>query len=235
MYFYFLVLIKFIIGFALIITYFNLSGRTQMSQMNAIDLIGNFVLGGIIGGIIYSEAIPLYEYVLVLLLGIMVLFFLNTFCKKYHIFRNIAVGRPIPIIKDGVFIMENILKKKNKIDIFHIASRLNSQGIYSFDEISYAQIEPDGSVTAICDKNSQPAIIVFHNGNVRDTELRELGITKHDLLNEMELIGIKDPNDVFLGEYWQGNLKCILKDGSVRPRKFRSLSSLIKKKKEIVE
>lgn len=51
------VLVKFILGFAIVITHLNFSGKTQLSQMTPVDFIGNFVLGGIIGGVIYSDAI----------------------------------------------------------------------------------------------------------------------------------------------------------------------------------
>ena len=46
--FYMLVFVKFIIGFAVVIFYFNQSGKTQLSQMTPIDLIGNFILGGLL-------------------------------------------------------------------------------------------------------------------------------------------------------------------------------------------
>lgn len=57
--YYGLVLVKLIIGFLIVITHLNISGKTQLSQMTPIDFIGNFVMGGIIGGVIYSEAIPI--------------------------------------------------------------------------------------------------------------------------------------------------------------------------------
>ncbi len=44
------ILLKFVIGFVIVITHLNLSGKTQLSQMTPVDFIGNFVLGGIIGG-----------------------------------------------------------------------------------------------------------------------------------------------------------------------------------------
>lgn len=42
------VLLKFLTGFVIVITHLNLSGKTQLSQMTPVDLIGNFVIGGII-------------------------------------------------------------------------------------------------------------------------------------------------------------------------------------------
>lgn len=59
MIFYGLVVIKFLIGFFVVIAYFNLSGKSQISQLSPIDLIGNFILGGIIGGVIYSDTIAI--------------------------------------------------------------------------------------------------------------------------------------------------------------------------------
>ncbi len=48
--------------------------------------------------------------------------------------------------------MENILEKPIKIDLINISSRIHAQGIHSFQEIYYAQIEPDGQLTIICDE-----------------------------------------------------------------------------------
>lgn len=80
-YYYLLVIIKFIIGFAIVLSHMNLSGKTQLSQMTPIDFIGNFVLGGIIGGVIYSDTIPLYQYVIILLIGVSFISGLNYLTK----------------------------------------------------------------------------------------------------------------------------------------------------------
>lgn len=100
-YYYSFIILKFIIGFAIVITHMNLSGKTQLSQMTPIDFIGNFVLGGIIGGVIYSDTIPLYQYITILIIGVLFISSLNFLTKKFNFFRNVAIGNPIPIIKKG--------------------------------------------------------------------------------------------------------------------------------------
>jgi uncharacterized membrane protein YcaP (DUF421 family) len=62
-----------------------------------------------------------------------------------------AIGQPIPIIKKGRFLVENISDNKNKIDILNVSSQLHAKGIHSFQEIYYAQIEPNGQITAVCE------------------------------------------------------------------------------------
>lgn len=217
MMFYVWMVIKLITGFAFIITYLNLSGRSQFSQMNAIDLIGNFVLGALVGGVVYTTEIPFYKYALALLIGILILLTLNIFCRKFNLFRNVTIGRQIPIIKNGRFIMDNILNKNNKIDMINIASQINLQGIYSFDEIQYAQIEPNGSVTAICDKDKLPSVIVCYRGSIREEELEDINLTREDLIEDMKSHGIDDVDNVFLGEFRKGHFKYVCNDGTVRP------------------
>lgn len=214
--YYLLVVIKFIIGFTIILAHMNISGKTQLSQLTPIDFIGNFVLGGIMGGVIYTDAIPLYQYVIVFLIGVFFISFLNYISKKFNFFRAVAIGNPIPIIKKGRFIMENITEKKNKIDILNITSRLHAQGIHSFQEVNYAQIEPDGQITVVCDGAKMPSIIIMKDGVIRASELEQIERDENWLNEEMKKQHIENPEDVFLAEFWDGKVNFILQDGKIK-------------------
>lgn len=194
----------------------NISGKTQLSQLTPIDFIGNFVLGGIMGGVIYTDAIPLYQYVIVFLIGVFFISFLNYISKKFNFFRAVAIGNPIPIIKKGRFIMENITEKKNKIDILNITSRLHAQGIHSFQEVNYAQIEPDGQITVVCDGAKMPSIIIMKDGVIRTSELEQIERDEDWLNEEMKKQHIENPEDVFLAEFWDGKVNFILQDGKIK-------------------
>lgn len=214
--YYLLVVIKFIIGFTIILAHMNISGKTQLSQLTPIDFIGNFVLGGIMGGVIYTDAIPLYQYVIVFLIGVFFISFLNYISKKFNFFRAVAIGNPIPIIKKGRFIMENITEKKNKIDILNITSRLHAQGIHSFQEVNYAQIEPDGQITVVCDGAKMPSIIIMKDGVIRTSELEQIERDENWLNEKMKKQHIDNPEDVFLAEFWDGKVNFILQDGKIK-------------------
>lgn len=51
------VTLKFAIGMLCLILQINLFGKKNLAPSSPIDQIQNFVLGGIIGGIIYNESI----------------------------------------------------------------------------------------------------------------------------------------------------------------------------------
>lgn len=214
--YYLLVLAKFVIGFLIVISHLNFSGKTQLSQMTPVDFIGNFVLGGIIGGVIYNDVIPLYQYVIVLVIGVLLISLLNSISKRFFMFRNFAIGNPIPIVKDGKFIMENILKRRNKIDILNVASQLHTQGIHSFQNLKYAQIEPGGQITAICEGAELPSVILIKDGRVRISELEAIGKDESWLEDKLEKLQVNDSHEVFLAEFWKGEITLVMADGKVR-------------------
>lgn len=208
------VLAKFIAGFVIIVAHMNLSGKTQLSQMTVIDLIGNFVLGGIIGGVIYSDSIPFVQYIIVLLIGVLLISVLNAVTKHVQLFRLVAIGDPIPLIKNGKFLMPNILKHSNRIDILRVSSQLHAQGINSFQEISYAQIEPSGALSVICNDQKMPAVIVMKDGQEMPEQLTEVERDSQWLQQRLLALGV-EAEDVFLAEFWDGKLCVIRKDGAL--------------------
>ena len=190
----------------------NLSGKTQLTQFTPVDFIGNFILGGIIGGVIYSDSTPLYQYVIVLLIGIGFISGLNILTKKVAVFRFMAIGKSIPIIKDGQFLTETIRKNQRRIDLFNVTSQIHAQGIKSLQLIYYAQIEPSGQLTVFCDKKDLPSLILIAQGAVITHNLEQIGKDKDWLSAELERNHIK-AEDVFVAEFWDDKLNFTLTDG----------------------
>lgn len=219
--YYLWVLAKFLVGFIIVILHLNLTGKTQLNQMTPVDFIGNFVLGGIIGGVIYNQDIPIYQYIIVLLIGVCLISLLNWVCKHVSFIRMFAIGEPIPIMKDGHFLMDNILRKKNKIDILNVASLLHAQGITSFQEVSYAQIEPSGSLTVLTDKGKYPSLILFKEGEVRTTELHRINKDEKWLEQKIQQQHLTE-DDLFLVEFWNNSLNFVLRNGEVKKDTLKS-------------
>lgn len=210
--FYMLVFVKFIIGFAVVIFYFNQSGKTQLSQMTPIDLIGNFILGGIIGGVIYTDSISLSRYIVVLIIGTLLMHFLNYIAKKFDVFRALALGNTIVFIKNGSLLMDNIQDKKNKIDIINIMSSLHSRGIGSMQEIYYAQIEPNGSLTIKNKEEKDPSVILILDSEIKDCPSHLLDISQDTVQHLLDKYFLK-LEDVYLAEYYDKKIMFALYDG----------------------
>lgn len=61
-----LVAIKLLIGFFAMVIILNLSGKGNLSPSSASDQIVNYVLGGIIGGVIYNNNVKILDFIAIL-------------------------------------------------------------------------------------------------------------------------------------------------------------------------
>lgn len=66
-----LVAVKLLIGFFALIMVINITGKGNLAPNSASDQVQNYVLGGIIGGIIYNKDINILECVGILFIWCM--------------------------------------------------------------------------------------------------------------------------------------------------------------------
>lgn len=92
---------------------------------------------------------------------------------------------------------------------------MHAQGIHSFQEIVYAQIEPNGQITAVRDGSEMPSVIIMKDGKVRECALSDIEKDARWLEDELEKVSVTC-EDVFIAEFWNGRLTFILNDGEVK-------------------
>jgi len=195
----------------MIILYMSFMGKTQITHLTPVDFIGNFILGGIVGGVLYNQDISFIQYIVLLIIGLAIIALLNWVAKRFDVFRDVAIGNPLPIIKDGKFILSNLSHKKNKIDMGIISSMMHAQGIKSFQEISYAQIEPNGQLSIIKKgDDSNFSLILICNGCIQCYALDILNKDEAWLLSEMKKQNIDAIEKIFIAEYWNGKTNFVL-------------------------
>ena len=61
-----LVAIKLLIGFLAVVLIINITGKGNLAPSSASDQVVNYVLGGIVGGVIYNNSIKIYEFIAIL-------------------------------------------------------------------------------------------------------------------------------------------------------------------------
>ena len=92
---------KLLIGIILIVLHLRLTGKQQTTQLTPIDFIGNFILGGVIGGVIYNHAISFAEYISFLLVTFGIISGLNYLTSKFMSTRSLVMGKAYTIIEGG--------------------------------------------------------------------------------------------------------------------------------------
>ncbi|MCR1895972.1 hypothetical protein NSA02_03990, partial [Ligilactobacillus murinus] len=97
---------KFILGMLCIILQINIVGKRNLAPVTALDQVQNYVLGGVIGGIIYNQDITVLQFLMVLIiwtLVVMVLQFLMTPSRKSRDFSH-GMDRPLLNPFMGLFV-----------------------------------------------------------------------------------------------------------------------------------
>ncbi|MHC5310011.1 DUF421 domain-containing protein [Myroides sp. LJL116] len=219
---YLYLLLKLLIGFLIIILYLNFTGKTQVSQMNAIDLIGNFILGGIIGGVIYSPNISMLQFLICLFMAIAIIYSLNLLVKKTNVFRSFAIGKPIVLVKDGKFCLDAIKNKQNKVDMVSLASNLRILGFDTFSKVNFLQIEPNGqlSVRPNTKESCLPGYIFYVHGVLDQEFLAQIEKDEAWVMHCLKTAGIDSLEKVYLIELFEDKLFVLCQDGELKQIKY---------------
>ena len=102
--------IKLAMGIIGLVLQINLMGKGNLAPTSAMDQVQNYVLGGIIGGVIYSDSIGVLQFSLVLVLWTLLIFTLR-FIKNHNQFvKSIIDGKPVSVILNGKVRLGNRVK-----------------------------------------------------------------------------------------------------------------------------
>ncbi|MDB1710608.1 DUF421 domain-containing protein [Enterococcus entomosocium] len=198
------IIIKFALGILCLILQINLMGKGNLAPSSAMDQVQNYVLGGIIGGVIYNDSITVLQFVLVLIIWTLLVLIVK-FAKEHNRYLKIIIdGRPITLIQNGKVNVNICLK--NGISANELMFKLRANGIYEVEDIKKAVLEQNGQLTIIesGDENIRYPIIVDGQAN-----LDVLDIIKKDdewLKKQVNQQGFDHISDVYLGEYLSGKL-----------------------------
>lgn len=198
------IIIKLGLGILCLIIQINLMGKGNLSPTSAMDQVQNYVLGGIIGGVIYNESITVLQFVLVLIIWTLLVFMLKFSKEHNHLVKRIVDGKPITLIYNGGVDVQECLR--NGISANDLMFKLRANGVYEVEKLKRVILEQNGQLTIIeiGDENIRYPIIVDGLANFdvleiinKDAEWLELKVAEQ---------GFKKISEVYLGEYLSGRL-----------------------------
>ena len=191
---------KLLIGVTLIVLHLRLTGKQQTVQLTLIDFIGNFILGGIIGGVIYNQAFSFAEYISFLLVTFGIISGLNYLTSKFMSTRSLVMGKAYRIIEGGRFTHDALDSSDHKLDPVEFLAELRGMGIFSLSDISLVQREANGSLTVRRKGEGGVNYVLVSSGQVVTDNLELAGHSEEWLRGELEQAGVTDLVDLFLVE-----------------------------------
>ena len=199
-----LVTIKLLIGFLALIMVINVTGKGNLAPSSASDQVQNYVLGGIIGGVIYNKNVQILEYIGILCIWCILVLLLKLI-KTYSVkAKQVLDGKAFIIIDHGQINIENC--KKVGLSAHDVSFKLRTNHIYSTRKVKRALMEQNGQLIIVQDGEENPKFPLITVGQLQTDILDVIGKNETWLLEEMKKQGLNSYGDVFLGEYTDGYL-----------------------------
>lgn len=195
--------IKLVVGLTAFILLLRTTNRGQLTQMTPVDLIGNFVLGGIIGGVIYNPDIHIVQFIIVLSLWEILVICVNSLRMHTESGRKMIVGSPVLLVIKGEYLQDNF--QQVGLDIADFATLARMQGIHSLYDIWNAQLEPNGQVTIQKRDEPKTSNILISNGTINEKALEMIEKDVEWLKARLAENGYDSCKEIFFAE-WNQNV-----------------------------
>lgn len=199
-----LVAIKLLIGFLALITIINISGKGNLAPNSASDQVQNYVLGGIIGGVIYNNSIKIIDFIGILCIWCALVLGLKWLKQHVVKVKQIIDGKALIIIDEGKINIENC--RKVGLSAHDVSFKLRTNNVYSIKDVKRAVVEQNGQLIIIRYGEENPKFPLITDGHLQKDILDVIGKDEDWLIEEIKKQGLEKYSDIFLGEYVDGNL-----------------------------
>ena len=204
---YGMVFAKLAIGLLAIILQINLMGKGNLAPTSALDQLQNYVLGGIIGAIIYNDQIGILQFMLVLILWTILVMSLKFLKGNLRFFKTILDGHPVIVIEKGHVLTEECMRYG--IQAAELKLKLRTAG---------GQL----SVVQFGDENIKFDLI--DDGQINHFTLAVIEKEQEWLEEEVEKQGYKI-KDVYIAEYKDGEVVIYPYERKHRPQIVSALKT----------
>ena len=200
---YSLLAFKLLMGILGLVLQINLLGKGNLAPTSAMDQVQNYVLGGIIGGVIYSDSVGLLQFFLVMVLWTLLVLSLKFIINNNRWVKSIIDGQSVWVIVNGEIQTEECMK--NGISAHDLMFKLRAAGIYEIAAVKRAVMEQNGQLTVIQYGDESLRYPLITDGQI-DHDILEI-IKRDDEWLQQELDRLHlDVSKVYIGEYIDGKL-----------------------------
>ena len=204
---YLYIAIKLTMGLLSLVLVINISGKGNLAPSSAMDQVLNYVLGGIVGGVIYNPDISLLQYFIILMMWTIIVLLLKWLKTNSVIFKTIMDGQPVIIIKKGVLDVEAC--RSAGLTANDIAFKLRTNGVYSIKKVKRAVLEQNGQLIVVLQDEENPKYPIITDGTVQTNILETINKDTEWLETTLKEMGYDNISDIFLAEYDNGKITVV--------------------------
>ena len=195
---------KFLLGLLAMVTIINMTGKGNLAPTSAMEQIMNYVLGGIIGGVIYSRDVRIWQFAIVLLIWFVLVYGMRRLKSRSHLLQHLLDGTPTVVIVNGQVDVEAC--KRAKITAHELTLKLRLHNVFNIRKVKRAVVEQNGQLLLVMAGEENLKYPLLTDGTAQINVLEAIDKDEKWLREELAKQGYDDLSKLFLVDYLGGQL-----------------------------
>ena len=207
--FYTLTIIKFSLGMLVMILQINILGKREFSLNPPLNQVQNYVLGGIIGGVIYNPSVTVLQFLIVLLIWSLVIVAAKLLFGSSGTLRRAIACQPELLVCDGKVDIARCAKVGLTAE--QLSGSLREKGIPSVADVEAAVMETEGRlrIRVAGTRDGSPLLPLVSDGHLVRDGLKLAGRDETWVTERLREQGYGSVRQVFLAELVDGSLEVV--------------------------
>lgn len=195
---------KFLLGLLAMVTIINMTGKGNLAPTSAMEQIMNYVLGGIIGGVIYSRDVRIWQFAIVLIIWFVLVYGMRRLKSRSHLLQHLLDGTPTVVIVNGQVDVEAC--KRAKITAHELTLKLRLHNVFNIRKVKRAVVEQNGQLLLVMAGEENLKYPLLTDGVAQSNVLEAIDKDVKWLREELAKQGYDDLSKLFLVDYLGGQL-----------------------------
>ena len=192
------IVLKLITGMIGILVFLRIAGKGQMAQITPLDTVSAFVIGALVGGVLYNPDMSMWHilFALAVWTGFNMLV---RFAMRSLKLRHFIKGESEVLVRNGVINFKAF--KRNSLEMEQFRLLLRQKGIFSMFDVEDVLFETNGAVTVLSPGKLAESHLLVNNGAIVEKGLLRCNKTRSWVLHNIKNNGFDGPHDLFCMEW----------------------------------
>ncbi len=190
--------LKLITGMIGILAFLRIAGKAQMAQITPLDTVSAFVIGALVGGVLYNPDMSMWHILFALAVWTAFNLFVR-FCMRSAQLRHFIKGESEYLVKNGIINFKAF--KRNSLEMEQFRMLLRQKGIFSMFDVEDVLFETNGAVTVSELGEMAESHLLINNGDIVEHNLKRTHRSKSWVLHQLKSNGYDNPSDLFCMEW----------------------------------
>ena len=195
---YISITLKLVTGMIGILAFLRITGKAQMAQITSLDTVSAFVIGALVGGVLYNPDMSMLHIIFALIVwtGFNMLV---RFAMRSAYMRHLIKGKSDFLVKKGIINFGNF--KRNSLEMEQFRMLLRQKGIFSLFDVEDVLFETNGAVTVLPTGKTADSFLIVNNGEFVESGLAGSEKSKEWALYHIKRNGFNSPSELFCMEW----------------------------------